>query len=71
MVLIMDAIKNFFYGAIAGVLALVGFYLKGKSSGKSEKESEINEKIIEDIGKIKHTTTSDNLKRVRSKYTKR
>ena len=71
MVLIMEAIKKFFYGAVAGVLALVGFYLKGKSSGKSEKESEINEKIIEDIGKIKRATTSDNLKRVRSKYYKR
>lgn len=71
MVLIMDAIKKFFYSAIAGGLALVGFYLKGKSSGKSEKESEINEKIIENIGKIKRATTSDNLKRVRSKYSKR
>lgn len=67
----MDAIKKFFYGAIAWGLALVGFYLKGKSSGKSEKESEINEKIIEDIGKIKRATISDNLKRVRSKYSKR
>ena len=67
----MDAIKKFFYGAVAGVLALIGIYLKGKSSGKSEKESKINEKIIEDIGKIKCATTSDNLKRVRSKYSKR
>lgn len=71
MVLIMDAIKKFFYGAFAGVLALIGFYLKGKSSGKAEQESKTNEKIIEDIGKIKRATTSDNFKRVRSKYSKR
>lgn len=67
----MDAIKKFIYGAVAGVLALIGFYLKGKSSGKAEQESKANEKIIEDISKVKRATTSDNLKRVRSKYTKR
>ena len=67
----MDAIKKFFYGAVAGALALIGFYLKGKSSGKAEQERKSNDKIIEDIGKIKCATTSVNLNRVRSKYSKR
>lgn len=67
----MGEIKKFIYGAFAGALALIGFYLKGKSSGKAEQESEVNEKIIEDIGKVKRATTSDSLNRVRSKYTKR
>lgn len=67
----MEKVKNFLLGAIAGIFALIGIYLNGKSSGKAEQESETNEKILNDIAKVKNSTNSDNLKRVRSKYSKR
>lgn len=67
----LKEIKNYIIGTIAGMLALVGLYLKGKSAGKEEERAKNNEKVLDDIKKVNIARTdSDKRARVRSKYSR-
>lgn len=68
----IDNLRKYIYGLLAGIMAIVGFYLKGKSAGKEEEKNKQNEKIIKDIQKVKLARNDANkLKRVRAKYTRK
>ena len=45
-------IKNYLIGLIAGIFALLGLYLKGKSAGKDEERAKQNERVLDDVKKV-------------------
>lgn len=68
----IDNLRKYIYGLLAGIMALIGFYFKGKSEGRKEEREKQNEKIIKDIQKVKLACNDANkLKRVRAKYTRK
>lgn len=68
----MDNLRKYIYGLLAGIMALAGFYFKGKSEGRKEEREKQNEKTIKDIQKVKLARNDVNkLKRVRAKYTRK
>lgn len=68
----MDKIKNYILGLISGIVAIIFVYKKGKTNGKEEQEAKINEKIVENIKKVKSARNDSNkLAGVRKKYTRK
>ena len=64
--------KKWIMGVIAGIVAFISLYFKGKSVGKQEQEAKENEKILDDVKKVSSSrNNSDNLTRVRKKYTRK
>lgn len=64
-------IKNYLIGLIAGIFALLGLYLKGKSAGKDEERAKQNERVLDDVKKV-NIARADSGKRarVRNKYSR-